>query len=595
MLSGRRVGIMAATLLFASCVFMFVVRLRHSEVVYAETADLREAMAAALDYAGIESTAPEDVSQMVAYWSAAQDPASTPEQRRAAFRDIYILYARLQGQEVNPASMEGLAQFAASSFESGGRMDLRLPEPRGTPTGKYLHVESRGSGPTRLLLISDLGVDGRKLYDSFARRNENTYTMHIVTLPHAGSARPLPWPEKLDYAARPWLSQIERELLALLDQPDMKGVTVVGTAAGGYFAARLALTRPERVRAAVVVDALVNMPMRSRTTLDEPAPLAERLARLKAVAPTPQLFPVAPLPPPDELRRLIGDPNSTHPIARNWMAFAVRDNLLSRAWTFEALSTGFFVTGLEYQWELFTTDLAVEMKQLAVPLLAMGAIHDEGSPRQSPPSLSQWEELKLLYPQLPLTVVAFEDSRAYISVEYPEEFDRALADFLAGRPVRGKSGYSLPRTSPRASVMQAVGGAEVSIRYGRPAVKERKIWGELVPYDRVWRAGANEATTFTFNRDVQIQGQALPAGTYTFFVIPTEDEWTVIFNRVPRQWGAFNYNPALDALRFTVKPVEAPHQEHLSYSMEPTGGNSARVTLAWEKRKVTFEIAVPLQ
>ena len=90
--------------------------------------------------------------------------------------------------------------------------------------------------------------------------------MHIVTLPYAGDARPLPWPEKLDYAARPWLSQIERELLAMLDQPRMKGVTVVGTSAGGYFAARLALLRPKQVRAAVLVNALVNTSMRARAT-----------------------------------------------------------------------------------------------------------------------------------------------------------------------------------------------------------------------------------------------------------------------------------------------------------------------------------------
>jgi hypothetical protein len=143
--------------------------------------------------------------------------------------------------------------------------------------------------------------------------------------------------------------------------------------------------------------------------------------------------------------------------------------------------------------------------------------------------------------------------------------------------------------------MQAVGGAEVHIAYGRPAVKERKVWGELVPYNRVWRAGANEATTFTCNSDVRIDGHTLPAGTYTFFVIPTENEWTVIFNRVPRQWGAFNYNPAFDALRLTVNPAETTHEEHLSYSIAPAGANSARVTLAWEKRTAAFEIGVPTQ
>src|SRR5260370_11581254 len=108
--------------------------------------------------------------------------------------------------------------------------------------------------------------------------------------------------------------------------------------------------------------------------------------------------------------------------------------------------------------------------------------------------------------------------------------------------VSGKTGYSLSRTSPRASVMQAVGCAAIEIAYGRPAVKGRKVWGELVPNGRVWRAGANEATRFTFNREVRIEGHTLAAGTYTFFAIPGDTEWTLIFNRVARRWGAFDYN-----------------------------------------------------
>jgi hypothetical protein len=141
--------------------------------------------------------------------------------------------------------------------------------------------------------------------------------------------------------------------------------------------------------------------------------------------------------------------------------------------------------------------------------------------------------------------------------------------------------------------MQASGSAEISIVYGRPAVKARKIWGGIVPNGRVWRAGANEATTFTFNRDVRIDGRALAAGAYTFFVIPGDAEWTVIFNRVPRQWGAFDYNPAFDALRLVVKPADSPHEENLRFAIQPSGDNSADVTLSWEKRSITFRIEVP--
>jgi len=138
--------------------------------------------------------------------------------------------------------------------------------------------------------------------------------------------------------------------------------------------------------------------------------------------------------------------------------------------------------------------------------------------------------------------------------------------------------------------MQAIGAAEMSIAYGRPMVKDRKIWGGLVPEDRGWRAGANEATRFVFSGNVRIDGHPLPAGTYTFFVIPNENRWTLIFNRVSCQWGAFDYNSAFDALRFEAQPAEAPHQESLRYAIEPVEPGTAVVTLAWEKRKISFRV-----
>ena len=116
------------------------------------------------------------------------------------------------------------------------------------------------------------------------------------------------------------------------------------------------------------------------------------------------------------------------------------------------------------------------------------------------------------------------------------------------------------RVSPKAAVIQAVGFTEVRIDYNRPGVKERIIWGGLVPYNKVWRAGANEATKFTFSTDVKINGKTLKAGSYSFFIIPSTEQWTLIFNKVADQWGAFEYNEAEDALRFEVTPEEGSMQ-----------------------------------
>lgn len=153
-------------------------------------------------------------------------------------------------------------------------------------------------------------------------------------------------------------------------------------------------------------------------------------------------------------------------------------------------------------------------------------------------------------------------------------------------------GWVMPRESPPGAVSQTVGVTEIMIEYHRPAVKGREIWGKLEPYDKVWRAGANEATTISFSTDVKIEGQPLPAGTYGLFMIPTPAEWTIIFSKNAKQWGAFTYKPAQDALRVKVKPQSAELQERLQYSFPVVTENSAQIVLQWEKLKIPFTVTV---
>ena len=152
------------------------------------------------------------------------------------------------------------------------------------------------------------------------------------------------------------------------------------------------------------------------------------------------------------------------------------------------------------------------------------------------------------------------------------------------------------RISPKALVEQTVGYTEVKIEYSRPGVKGRTIWGSLVPYNTVWRAGANEATKITFTTDVKIDGKKLKAGRYSFFAIPTEKTWTLIFNKVADQWGAFEYNDAEDALRIVVTPIKENNcwQEWLAYTINKTSDKKAVVMIEWEKIKVPFNVQVEI-
>ncbi len=159
-----------------------------------------------------------------------------------------------------------------------------------------------------------------------------------------------------------------------------------------------------------------------------------------------------------------------------------------------------------------------------------------------------------------------------------------------------------PRPSPGAMVKQRIGFTDVTVTYHRPGVKGRDIWGGLVPYNQVWRAGANEATFIEFSDDVKVNGQALPSGKYSFFTIPGEEEWTLIFNKATKRpgsdrdlWGLmYDGVKDQDALRLIVKPEAAPFQERLIYIFSNPSETSSDVTLWWAKLKVSFMVEVEL-
>lgn len=143
------------------------------------------------------------------------------------------------------------------------------------------------------------------------------------------------------------------------------------------------------------------------------------------------------------------------------------------------------------------------------------------------------------------------------------------------------------RPSPVKQASGAIGDATVTVDYGSPSVKGRKVWGDLVPYGEMWRTGANEATTITVSKNVKVEGQALPAGKYALFTIPNKDKWVIIFNKNADQWGNYDYDQSLDALRVEVKPMPLDQSvEALEFVVE-----NGQVTLKWEKMSVAFKIS----
>ncbi len=140
------------------------------------------------------------------------------------------------------------------------------------------------------------------------------------------------------------------------------------------------------------------------------------------------------------------------------------------------------------------------------------------------------------------------------------------------------------RASKNGKVEGTIDGVTVTLEYGRPNVKGRTIWGGLVPYGKVWRTGADEATTITFSADVEIGSEKLAAGTYSLYTQPGENEWIVIFNKVAKQWGT-RYDAGQDALRVSATPKAVDHVEAMDFTIEESW-----VVLRWEKLAVPFEV-----
>ncbi len=195
-------------------------------------------------------------------------------------------------------------------------------------------------------------------------------------------------------------------------------------------------------------------------------------------------------------------------------------------------------------------------------------------------------------------------------------FYASVLAIIAAAALTADAQLRLPRPSQKATVTQTVGVTDITIVYHRPGVKGRTVWGDppagapagtgtlddartrakdapLVPYGHVWRTGANEATVFEVSDPVLINGQPLAAGKYSLHTIPGKDEWTIIFNGDPGQWGSFSYDEKKDVLRIKAKPqMVADNQEWMKFSFDPVTENSAQVNLRWEKLNVPFTVEI---
>lgn len=150
----------------------------------------------------------------------------------------------------------------------------------------------------------------------------------------------------------------------------------------------------------------------------------------------------------------------------------------------------------------------------------------------------------------------------------------------------------LPTPSPKAKVFQSVGVTDISLEYSSPGVKGREIFGKLVPFGKLWRTGANSATTITFSDKVMVGGKAVPAGTYSVFSIPNKKAWTLILNKNAKQGGTRKYDAKLDAVRIELKPTAIPKRERMTFIFANTTDATTHLHLEWDKVRLAVPVTV---
>jgi pimeloyl-ACP methyl ester carboxylesterase len=463
---------------------------------------------------------------------------------------------------------------------------LESPQKRNnTPDDEFGRLERVGSGGKTILFIGDVAASGSWHYKALGRLLEKDFSMYIATIPGLGNTAPYALPDKFDPQNQQWLTNLQKATLKVIRNNKLKDVILVGVNSGAYTAVQVALLNPALVDRVILMNGLVSMPLNSAANPEQLATPAERLQR--------NGFNYA-----NFVSSLIGTsttvstniPPAMQQVLMNQSQYYSKDSIAYKA-LYEEIKALNPSTTRRYFIELGVTDLTASLAKLNRPTLIIPAIHDEKSSTKTLVAAGQWQEILARYPSLPLTIVPFYDTRASIAADAPEEAAAAIKAFSKGQPVKSK-----PKLIPgnRESKVQQhsfeVNKCKVVVEYGSPQVKGREVWGKLIPFDKVWRAGANEATTISFSKDVLIGGKSLKAGTYSFFLLPqSKDKMTVIFNKITHQWGTFTYHSEFDALRVEVTAHSIVAEEELSFKSK-LDGKHAIVSLNWADVSIPFHV-----
>lgn len=525
-----------------------------------------------ISYSEIE--VPEDtLKQWTAWVELGENTSALVPERNEAWRHFLLsLYSHIDAiptSRVNPQQLTAWSQFLTFPFLTGRIIDLeKYQQEKQSPAV----ISTSGKGSTPMLLIPPQGFN-TALFEVFKARYEELFHFIEVSFPVDGNG--FTYPKKTSYHEAPWLSAIERETKKVLSR-NKESFYITAMGSGLYTALQIAKNYPERVKGIISVDG------QFRTRRIDPATglfatPEYRKHAAKRVFPLSLVIQVSP-------GTLANSYALTQDVAKNQRYLSM-------------ISPEDVNSIFRYSQEFGAQDISGFFKKYDIPLLSLIAEQDDQSPLAGTMgTFTTWQEVRNQFPDYPLSLIKITDSRSLSFIDQPRQFDYYFSQFVnepqqSVLPITQKTPIEVERASPAAEISQVIGSTELRLNYSRPAKKGRQLFGELISYDQVWRAGANEATTFEVTNDVLINKKLLKKGRYSLFFKPGQHTWEVIFNAVPDQWGAFTYNSAFDVLTLALKPNQnADSQEYLKYAYENLSTETVDLIMEWGNTRVKLEV-----
>lgn len=526
-----------------------------------------------------DSVSTEDLDKLSTQLLVAEDSTRSRRERAQNWQLIHHYFFDLMGNQ-DQAFKDRWLQFGgypllASYFEH------RLPDPTAGPhTSVDLpgRVQQYGTGDIPLIMIPPAGFDNR-IFQKFIEIYGGKYKIYTLVLPGYAGVPAYPRPARRNLRKMDWFEHIDRGLQRLLETEKIDKAFFLGNGIGAFVAIRFGLKHPEKTQGIISINGTVNSDLQSVRMPGEKATSEEKKVNLETFFPRAEFVPYPVFQPYASFQ----SPWSIH--SEKMRSMAIESNEGMDLYAHHV-----------YQDQLMAVDMAQELSKLEVPLLALTSVHDELSRYAvfSRTLVISWQKLAMKSKQKPLRLISLKKTRQLPLHDKPNETGQLIGNF-----VDDPSGYvnAIPpqevgaiNLSPRATVSQTFSNTNVTIDYSRPAAINRQLFGHLIPFDKIWRAGANEGTEMTLSRDTYVDGNLLKKGTYTLFIIPGKQEWTIIFNRIINQWNTSNYEEAYDALRIKVNPLSSKHQERLKYDFENISDLSANLTLHWGNTKVIIPL-----